>query len=499
MHSVFGYVKKKAARGRYLEHFEQVIAKGGASEDTLAGIVALASAGGDVEKASRVGVRLVEACPGEISLHQNAAVGCFLDGNYQAAKAIWTRSQDERARLVKERNLDRHNRRFLGPAWFIAIGHIAHLDTYLKHQILLGNGLRRLEPVIPGNVKVPNRYLLDLWKPYFNNDADEERLDFDLPLVSLLQDEFWSIRFGPRDTEMFSYAGARVQREWEARKLGPLLSIPEDDRDRGWNEMEKLGVPRNGWFVCLHVREPGFHKTWHNAYPGTRNADVLTYLLAAQRVIEQGGFVIRMGDPTMKKLPPMTGLIDYAHSEAKSEFMDIFLCAMCRFFIGTNSGLGLVPPVFGVPCAMTNWSPIGLPQWYPADRFIPKLIYSETEERVLTFNEMLSTPAGWSQFETFFARGGLRVIDNTPEELRDLVEEMIEEIEGTVRHSDGDISLIRRFERLMSDRGSYHGARIGLAFLRQHAKLFDRESEPRPIEGGSSGLPARIPEGAAEA
>src|SRR2546423_6561115 len=126
-----------------------------------------------------------------------------------------------------------------------------------------------------------------------------------------------------------------------------------------------------------------------------------------------------MGDSTMVPMPAMDGLIDYAHSNEKSAAVDVFLCAKARFFIGTNSGLGLVPPIFGVPCALTNWSPIALPQWYSKDRFIPKMIYSQRAGRLLSLNEMFDSPAGWQQFISYFDREGLQPVDNSPDEINE--------------------------------------------------------------------------------
>ncbi|HET9132593.1 MAG TPA: TIGR04372 family glycosyltransferase [Terriglobia bacterium] len=220
------------------------------------------------------------------------------------------------------------------------------------------------------------------------------------------------------------------------------------------------------------MREPGFHKAWHEKHPGTRNADVLTYMKAVHSIIDRGGYVVRMGDPTMKELPLLEGLIDYAHSEMKSEEMDVFLCGKARFFIGTNSGLGLVPPIFGVPCALTNWSPIALPQWYPRDRFIPKRIYSKQLKRNLTFEEMFASPAGWQQFNHYFESEELEVIDNTPEEIDELILEVLDETEGKATWSDEDQRLLEAYNEVVLRHGSYVGARIGRVFLLEHQEQF---------------------------
>jgi putative glycosyltransferase (TIGR04372 family) len=151
--------------------------------------------------------------------------------------------------------------------------------------------------------------------------------------------------------------------------------------------------------------------------------------------------------------------------------MDVFLCATCSFFIGTNSGLGLVPPAFGVPCVLTNWSPIAIPQWYPQDLFVPKLVRSDRDNRLLTFEELYATPAGWKQFEEYFSDHGLRVIDNTPDELRDVVVEMFERVSGAASYTADDERRRAEFERLAAHYTGYVGSRIGRDFLKEHYGL----------------------------
>src|ERR1700687_6198021 len=123
---------------------------------------------------------------------------------------------------------------------------------------------------------------------------------------------------------MYSVSAAVVQQELDESGRPPLLQLEPELQQQGWSVLEKLGMPSNSWFVCLHVREAGFHKAWHEKHPGTRNANVLTYMNAVRTVIERGGWVVRMGDPTMAKLPELNGLIDYAHSSEKSAAVDVF-------------------------------------------------------------------------------------------------------------------------------------------------------------------------------
>jgi len=413
--------------------------------------------------------KLVHDYPNEISMQQHAGTQAFLTGDYSNAEFIWDACNRRREQLLTENELDKLGHRILGPSWVIAIGHIAHLDIYLKWCKITGRNHKAVL-TIPVGFKIPNTELLDRWRPFLTPTLPED-IHLTLPEVEILQDEFWSLSTAEGRWRMFSHAGAWVQAEWEKRGGAPLLTLSQEDQARGMEGLQRLGIPDGAWYVCLHVREPGFHQAWHKHHPGTRNADIRTYTDAMRAVTERGGYVIRMGDNSMRRLPFMDKVIDYAHSDCKSEFMDLFLCASCRFFIGTNSGLGLVPPVYGVPCALTNWSPIALPQWYPNDLFIPKLCHSERLGRLLTFKEMFRSKAGWGQFSDYFARERITILDNGPDELSDLVVEMLDRESGVLRETQEDAALYDTYLRHALEAGSYAGARIGRRFLSKHREL----------------------------
>ena len=100
-----------------------------------------------------------------------------------------------------------------------------------------------------------------------------------------------------------------------------------------------------------------------------------------------------MGDPTMPPLPWMEHAIDYAHSPAKADWLDVFLCGRCRFFVGLASGLSQVAVRLGVPCVYVNWISNVLPAYSAKDVFIPKLFRSGSDDRFLTFAEIYAPGA----------------------------------------------------------------------------------------------------------
>ena len=125
----------------------------------------------------------------------------------------------------------------------------------------------------------------------------------------------------------------------ENKILNPFLSLKDEHTEKGKKYLKKLGLPDNAWYVTLHLREPGYRgETDKNTTEDWRNVNPLDYIKAIKTITKSGGWVFRMGNSSMTKLPEIPQLIDYAHLEDRPDWMDIFLGATCRFCIGTSSG-----------------------------------------------------------------------------------------------------------------------------------------------------------------
>lgn len=182
---------------------------------------------------------------------------------------------------------------------------------------------------------------------------------------------------------------------------------------------QRLGIPVNEWYVCLHVRESGYH----NDTTIERDASILNYIEAIKEVTNRGGWVVRMGDQTMTKLPEMERVIDYPFTEYKSDLMDIYLISECRVYIGMQSGIFDVAKLFQRPTIMTNMANWFYP--HPAkcgDVGVLKHIYSKSKKRFLSVREWMSEPFTAVSFLTF-DKDDYILYENTPEELRSAVAE----------------------------------------------------------------------------
>jgi putative glycosyltransferase (TIGR04372 family) len=186
-------------------------------------------------------------------------------------------------------------------------------------------------------------------------------------------------------------------------------------------ERERLGLPLDAWFVCLHVRESGFH----NDAMTERNANILNYVEAIKEITGRGGWVVRLGDSTMMRLPAMDRVIDYPFTSFKSALMDLYLISECRFYVGMQSGIYDVARLFQRPIILTNMASWLFP--YPQKRGdigVLKHAYSKSKQRFLSVTEWMAEP-----FEavSYFALGDDYILyENSPEELRAVVKEFFD-------------------------------------------------------------------------
>lgn len=381
------------------------------------------------------------------------------------------RAADVQARLARDSGLDQLGLEIVHGNFASVIGHMVQLDVFVKQQLLAGRPLEELLFLVAHRSSTNEAYTRKWLEHFPRVIGDVTMIETLRPVARLLRPvNFQAWRDFDGELRYYYAVSHAVQRRWEHEGRGPLLYLSDDERARGRAQLAELGVPEDAWFVPLHVREDR-----RDILLDSRNVDIGTYRQAIDAVVERGGWVIRMGDRSMTPLPPIEGVVDYVFTDAKSDWMDVFLWADCRFTIGTTSGPAGVPQTFGKPVLQTNWL-IGYPYWYSGDIYLPRLFWSEREGRYLSFGEARSSPLGVTLLGSELARHGLRIRANTADELEEAVVEMIEQLEGRLELTPAEEEQRMRLESLPTLWGRPeppHGARIGRGFLRRHAELLD--------------------------
>ena len=222
--------------------------------------------------------------------------------------------------------------------------------------------------------------------------------------------------------------------------------------ERGETLLGNLGLSPSDWYVCLHARESSSMGDTTGEY---RNQEINNCIPAIEHIRSLGGYVIRMGDPSMKPLSSMSGTVDYAHSKYRSSFADLYLCSRARFFIGCTSGLRNIVALFEKPMLDLNVYPLSPLDVSPKSLTIFKRVYSENEERYISLREMLEDPTLYFRFrDAEYRDAGLRIVENTPLEILRAVQEMLgflsEDPEFTVWTPEQHLFLTRIGEVLVS-------------------------------------------------
>ncbi len=390
------------------------------------------------------------------------AVAYSMEGRTEDLRELFDRTEDRRSEIARELQYDRLGLRFFPIASFSNIGPLGVLDKYLKAEIL-GITPPRTNVILGAPEQFANPAYLRYWTKYFSLVSHPRTMSLLAPLSCCLEERSNQQWCGPRGMRNVAAIGRAAQLQWEAEGRGPLLELTAEHRERGYRLLRELGVPDGAWFVGLHVRDG---KDPINL----RNADIGTYHLAIEEIARRGGWVLRMGDRGMRLLPSWPNTIHYVHSGKRDDWMDVFLWAEGRFFIGTGSGPQIIPTTFGKPVAIANFGPIATIVCGKDDILLPKHYWSEKEGRYLMLAERMQPEYAFQESIGAFAKFGIRVMDNTPEELRELVVEMIDRLEGRHGETEHERAMQMRFAELAATH-QFYPVNIARAFMSRYPSL----------------------------
>lgn len=372
----------------------------------------------------------------------------YLQGHYSKAIDLMKRCENFKRRSVLTSAAGKPNFRAFTPKLFAPIGHMGLIDIYIKGHILGFLGDEKLILFGPRN-NYTNKTLIDYWSGYLNIIETSSTSDYPSALIDKTEERISLIRDQNNELLTLAEFGAKVQLEWENKGFGGLLSLSQPHLEAGREELHALGLPKGAWFCGLHVRE-GIDQL-----RDARNASIDSYYLAIDEVISRGGWVIRMGSPSMKKLPYKHGIIDLPFSDKNLDWMNLFVWSEGRFLIGTGSGPVVLPLCFGKGVAIANWAPLASRQWGSKDVLLPKHYFLVSENRYLSPKERMSEKYGYVESINALKDMGIELLDNSPEEIRDLVIQMFDSLDNIVKVTEYQIKIQKEFDQLASEMKVY--------------------------------------------
>lgn len=368
----------------------------------------------------------------------------------------------------------------LGLVYTQRIGHLAsNTDAFLRRRQL--NGTPARTSCFLFGYDPANRQLFKMFQrkaPIFESRWGTRLLFAWRPLLE--NTRFW---------EPFDW---RTKRFHLMNHTKGTLRFTEEEEARGLAALEEMGVGREDWFVCFHSRDGSYLRQWrpeHNEVwdrTDFKNSSLQNYIPAARHVTSMGGYAIRMGAVVDAPLDD-TGdprIIDYA-TKFRSDFMDIYLAAKCRFFLGSSSGLNMVPMIFDVPVAIPNHFPHTHGYYHAYDLFTLRLITCRNTGRLVNFPE--ATKAG------FYANSnGSSLADkdyeyewreNDPEDILDLCKDMFAALNGELVSAKTKKMQDLYAETYLSHHPDYrYAAKVGPRFLDKYRGLvFDKPEALNPV------------------
>ena len=231
----------------------------------------------------------------------------------------------------------------------------------------------------------------------------------------------------------------------------PHFKFSDGEKHLGEKKLFDMGLTIKHKYICFHARDNAYknkintERDW--SYHDFRDANIQNYLPMAELFSKKGYHMIRMGSVVAEKLKTNNPkIIDYAN-KFQSEFMDFYLAANCQFFITGLTGACLLAILFRKPIIYINSVQIQtIGSWTKYDLFIPKKMWLKQENRFLTLKEMYSDKIVSFHRSELFKKEGIELVENTAEEIIDVVLEMENRINGNLEATEEEIELQKRFQ-----------------------------------------------------
>ena len=207
-------------------------------------------------------------------------------------------------------------------------------------------------------------------------------------------------------------------------KTDSHMSLSADEIEEGRRRLVEIGINPDKPYVCLIVRDGGHYKSkgdTESAGYELLNFDINNFAGVAEVLIESGYQVIRMGSGSERPFASKPdGVVDYAVSKSRSEFLDVYLAATCSFAVSTQTGPDAVCMLFRRPVLyvdvtrycqfffgskLATWSPVRLLQ----------------EGKVLNLSEIVQSEIAWFKDPNLFVINGVTQQKSSELELKDLV------------------------------------------------------------------------------
>ncbi len=218
----------------------------------------------------------------------------------------------------------------------------------------------------------------------------------------------------------------------EYSKLSKINWLEGDEKIFKKELANTFGIKEDDWFVCFFARDNYYDEKFRPNMKDIfeiRNADINTFLPAMKFIASKGGYAIRIGNYNNKnlKFSKNSNIIDYSTFSKKSAKIDVLLMLICKFAIGTGSGIIDIANLNDIPHGLVNQMQYINLQGIKTGTFMPK-IFIKSNGEVLKLNEYEMIYKNYPKLTIqkhiqILKNNELTYIDNTPEDILQLTKD----------------------------------------------------------------------------
>jgi len=232
----------------------------------------------------------------------------------------------------------------------------------------------------------------------------------------------------------------------------PHLVFDSDEHSEGRRQLKLMGVDCSRPFVCLIVRDGGHYQLVGDIESdgySFLNFDISNFEEAAIALVSLGYQVVRMGAGTEKPMQVKNAdIFDYAVSQFRNEFMDVYIAGNCDFAVSTQTGpdavcLAFRRPVFYVDVTRFSQFFFGtqIAYWNPAQIYL--------NGNRLSLKQILDSPIFWLKDPDDFLKLGVDVVRSTPHELAEMCVAFAKHLQAGATGSEEWNSENRRVHQIL--------------------------------------------------
>lgn len=219
----------------------------------------------------------------------------------------------------------------------------------------------------------------------------------------------------------------------------PFIQILDYEVENGWYQLEKnFQTPRELFenkIAFFSIRDSAYldHEFPENKwnYHNYRDVDSDNFLLAAETLANKGYKVFRLGRKVAKPFKSKnSNVIDYANSNFKSDFLDLFIGKVSKFGVSTGTGIENVATAFRKPLCIIH-VPFEKSYFHCGNLIMTRNHYSKSLKRNLTISEIFENGSKmkFKYSSELYENQGINLQENTKEEINDFVIERLNSLE----------------------------------------------------------------------